>query len=270
MPVRSSGSNLSAPGADIFQRGDKLVVQLLHVGLIFNRGQRQPFPLLGLPLGKGGGGFHRLGFDRDQLANLGGELGDLHPAIELLPLGHQLDDHFADDAAGFVELRQTILLRPFLGGDENLHHLLHVILHQLADVPLHRRDIFIDRQSFEAVLFQLLHLDVQHTADQFAGQCPRLLLGQRLAADAVPFRSAGNGKEQCSHDKDQKTHHQGPRDKHPFHGDSPMPSWRLMMSVSRCSERSSASEMAARTPLSSEISKTSGSLKYETPGCEPR
>ena len=49
-PVGRAAAGLAAPGADVLQGRDELEVKLLHVRLVFDRGQGQPLALVLLEL----------------------------------------------------------------------------------------------------------------------------------------------------------------------------------------------------------------------------
>ena len=134
----------------------------MYVGLVFDRQQQQPFAIFLFSLRQRQRGRVRFGFEGQELSDVGGQLADLHATIELVSLGHERDDDFANFSTGRVELRQTGLLRSLLGLDQKLNDGVHVDLHQPADIPLHRGDIAIDRQCLEAVFLKLPKLDVEH------------------------------------------------------------------------------------------------------------
>jgi hypothetical protein len=49
--VGRTGSGWPAPGGNVGERRDKLIVKLVDVGLVLNRGQSQPLSLVGPSLG---------------------------------------------------------------------------------------------------------------------------------------------------------------------------------------------------------------------------
>jgi hypothetical protein len=76
----------------------------------------------------------RLGLKRNELLDFGRQLGDVHAAIELLPLGHELHDDVADFGAGDVELCQAVFRLSLLCFDQQLDDGVHIGSHQAANV----------------------------------------------------------------------------------------------------------------------------------------
>ena len=151
---------------------------------------------------------------------------------------------------------QPFFLRAFLCFDQKRNHAFHLFFHEAVDIRPHTEDFVVNGQVHQPIFFQLAHLDVEDARHQLACQDSRLLLSLLFAAQVAGIRRLAVRQER-KQQAGQNDHDQNPV---PSHGDSPIPSCCLMMSVKRCSDRSSASEMAAKTPLSSEISRTSGSL----------
>ncbi len=252
--VGRAGAGLAAPIADVHQRIDQHQEQRFHVQLILDRRLVGGIAIILRDGGQRLCGDQRPGFHGDQLPDLSRDLGDLQAAEQLLPLGHQPHDDFANLAASLVDDRRLLVLAHFLRLDQQLDDALHFLLDQAVDVAAHLADFFEDGQFRQPVLLELPNLDLEDAGDQFTGQRPRFLLGLLFAAQRVDLRAAA-----CWQNREER------RQRHdesgnPFHLDSPIPNCCLMMSVSRCSDFSSASEMAANTPASSEISRTNGSL----------
>ncbi len=144
-------------------------------------------------VGKRLSGGQRPGFHGDQLPDLGGDLGDLQAAEQLLPLGHQPHDDVPNLAASLVDDRQLFVLADLLGLDQRLDDALHFLLDQAVDVAAHLADFFEDGQFRQPVLLELPDLNLEDAGDQFAGQGPGLFLGLLFAAQRVDFRAADAG-----------------------------------------------------------------------------
>jgi hypothetical protein len=200
-PVGGARADLSAPLADVGQRFDQHQKQRFHVALVLDVRQHGRFTLFFRPFVQRAGHAEGLAFERDHLADLSGQFGNLQAAEQFLTFGHQPDDHVADLAA-----RRFKSLKPFLAGallslDQQLDHRLHLGVHQRVDVLAHGDDLLVDRQVHQSVLAQLPDLDLQHPGDQFAGQLARPLLRLLLGPQIVRVHASGNLRtEQRSND----------------------------------------------------------------------
>ena len=172
--------HIAAPRRQIAQRRNQLQIQRGNVCLILQRIEQQAVatfrPLVRQRLG------HRehLRFVADQLPHLSAHSSDLQPAMQLLPLAHQFDHDVADALTGVLEMVEPFLVRAFLGFDEQLHDLFHLLRRQRVDMFLHVADVPEHRLIVESVFFELPNLQIQNAGDQFAGQQPSLFLSGLL------------------------------------------------------------------------------------------
>ncbi len=260
------GAHVAPPRAHVGKRLHQHEEQRLYVALILNRHQGGAFARVVGLLGKQRGSAVRLFLQGDKLTHLRRQSSDLQPPLQLLPLGHEHDDHLANGAAGIVEFGRALFGGALLRFGQQPHDVLHLLVDQGVDVLAHLQDLAVDRFAVEPVFLELAKLDVERRRDQLACHGAGFFLGLLLLPYAVDFGGGGGcGRQGTPAKRCDERESEGP-----FHGVSPMPSSSLLMSVRRCSVRSSASRMAAYTPLGSETSSTKGSLRNVAPGRSPR
>ncbi len=160
----------------------------------------------------------RLGLD--DLLHLHGHLGNLQPPHQVLAFHQQPDNNFAAlVASGREDLRALVGTGRF-GLLQQPNHLGHLGVHQRVEALAHAADVCVELARGHPVFLELLKLDVEHRADQFAGHGADLLLNLLLPPEALGLERLGVQRRSAGHD-DQPAEYQC---RHVSHGDSPMPS----------------------------------------------